>query len=122
MPCSTDLLAGRADTPGNHTPAGWVPLLAAHRHEGTIVANRLAAETSPYLLQHAGNPVDWRPWGPEALAAARAENVTVTAKFTHVLSSAEIASFERQGVSDVQTIVDQVARSSATMAAARNAR
>jgi uncharacterized protein YyaL (SSP411 family) len=36
--------------------------------------NRLAGETSPYLLQHAENPVDWRPWGPEALAAARAEN------------------------------------------------
>jgi uncharacterized protein YyaL (SSP411 family) len=36
------------------------------------VANRLAAETSPYLLQHAHNPVDWYPWGDEALAAARA--------------------------------------------------
>ena len=35
------------------------------------MANRLAAETSPYLLQHAANPVDWRPWGPEALEAAR---------------------------------------------------
>ncbi len=33
--------------------------------------NRLAAETSPYLLQHAHNPVDWFPWGPEALDAAR---------------------------------------------------
>jgi hypothetical protein len=33
--------------------------------------NRLARETSPYLLQHAHNPVDWYPWGPEALAAAR---------------------------------------------------
>ncbi len=32
--------------------------------------NRLAGETSPYLLQHADNPVDWYPWGPEALAAA----------------------------------------------------
>ena len=36
--------------------------------------NRLHAETSPYLLQHAYNPVDWYPWGPEALTAAmRAE-------------------------------------------------
>jgi len=34
--------------------------------------NRLAQETSPYLRQHADNPVDWYPWGPEALAAARA--------------------------------------------------
>jgi uncharacterized protein YyaL (SSP411 family) len=39
---------------------------AAPRH-----ANRLAAETSPYLLQHAHNPVDWYPWGDEALARAR---------------------------------------------------
>jgi hypothetical protein len=37
-------------------------------------ANRLADETSPYLLQHRGNPVDWYPWGPEALARARAES------------------------------------------------
>ena len=36
--------------------------------------NRLAAETSPYLLQHADNPVDWYPWGDEALERARAEN------------------------------------------------
>jgi len=35
--------------------------------------NRLAQETSPYLLQHAHNPVDWYPWGPEALAQAKAE-------------------------------------------------
>ena len=32
--------------------------------------NRLAGETSPYLLQHANNPVDWFPWGPDALARA----------------------------------------------------
>ena len=33
--------------------------------------NRLASETSPYLLQHADNPVDWYPWGDEAVALAR---------------------------------------------------
>jgi uncharacterized protein len=38
----------------------------AHQH-----TNRLASETSPYLLQHAHNPVDWYPWGPEALTRAR---------------------------------------------------
>jgi uncharacterized protein YyaL (SSP411 family) len=38
------------------------------------MANRLAQETSPYLLEHAHNPVDWYPWGPEALARARQEN------------------------------------------------
>jgi uncharacterized protein YyaL (SSP411 family) len=36
--------------------------------------NRLAAETSPYLLQHADNPVDWYPWGDEALLAAKRED------------------------------------------------
>ncbi|CAN5594965.1 thioredoxin domain-containing protein [soil metagenome] len=35
------------------------------------MANKLASETSPYLLQHKDNPVDWRPWGPEALAEAK---------------------------------------------------
>jgi uncharacterized protein len=35
--------------------------------------NRLARETSPYLLQHANNPVDWHPWGPEAIERARRE-------------------------------------------------
>jgi uncharacterized protein YyaL (SSP411 family) len=33
--------------------------------------NRLAGETSPYLLQHAHTPVVWYPWGPESLARAR---------------------------------------------------
>ena len=36
--------------------------------------NRLSKETSPYLQQHADNPVDWYPWGPEALARAREED------------------------------------------------
>ena len=39
--------------------------------------NRLAQETSPYLLQHADNPVDWFPWGDEAFAKARAEDKPV---------------------------------------------
>ena len=34
------------------------------------MANRLASESSPYLLQHAANPVEWFPWGEEAIAAA----------------------------------------------------
>jgi uncharacterized protein YyaL (SSP411 family) len=38
------------------------------------MANRLANETSPYLLQHQDNPVDWYPWGPEALERARSED------------------------------------------------
>src|SRR5215203_3046229 len=38
------------------------------------MTNRLAQETSPYLQQHADNPVDWYPWGPEALKLARDED------------------------------------------------
>ncbi|HLK82066.1 MAG TPA: thioredoxin domain-containing protein [Xanthobacteraceae bacterium] len=41
----------------------------SHRHE-----NRLARETSPYLLQHKTNPVDWWPWGPDALREAKRTN------------------------------------------------
>lgn len=41
------------------------------------MANRLATATSPYLLQHAGNPVDWREWGEEAFAEARRRDVPV---------------------------------------------
>ena len=37
-------------------------------------ANRLAKETSPYLLQHAHNPVDWHPWGPDAFERAKKED------------------------------------------------
>ena len=38
------------------------------------MSNRLATETSPYLLQHKDNPVDWYPWGPQALERARSED------------------------------------------------
>ncbi len=55
-------------------------LQAAHGEEGEAAGktgrqptNRLAKETSPYLLLHAHNPVDWFPWGEEALAKAKAE-------------------------------------------------
>ena len=41
------------------------------------MANRLVSETSPYLLQHAENPVDWYAWGPEAFEAARAQDKPV---------------------------------------------
>ena len=41
------------------------------------MTNRLAAETSPYLLQHAHNPVDWFPWGEEAFAKAKREDKPV---------------------------------------------
>src|SRR4051812_49597327 len=41
------------------------------------MANRLAEATSPYLLQHADNPVDWWPWSAEAFAEAKARDVPV---------------------------------------------
>jgi uncharacterized protein YyaL (SSP411 family) len=41
------------------------------------MANRLTSETSPYLKQHADNPVDWYPWGDEAFEEARRRNVPV---------------------------------------------
>ena len=53
------------------------PIPAADPPAGPGKPNRLAGEVSPYLLQHARNPVDWRPWGPEAFAAAKKENKLV---------------------------------------------
>ena len=59
------------DTPRSPRPdsSGHAPPASGDR-----ARNRLARETSPYLLQHAGNPVDWYPWGDEALARARDED------------------------------------------------
>ncbi len=45
-----------------------------HNQENPKYTNRLTNETSPYLLQHAHNPVDWFPWGEEALAKSKAED------------------------------------------------
>src|SRR5215208_1392089 len=65
---------------GQPTPSDALRTIARERrrtrHERgrPRVANRLADETSPYLLQHKDNPVDWYPWGPEALAKARQED------------------------------------------------
>jgi uncharacterized protein YyaL (SSP411 family) len=54
---------------------GALSFVAADRPEPAAhPANRLAKESSPYLLMHAHNPVDWYPWGPEAFARAKAEN------------------------------------------------
>ena len=68
-------------------------------------ANRLAGSTSPYLLQHAHNPVDWHPWGPEALALARERQVPIflsigysACHWCHVM---ERESFEDEAVAEV---------------------
>ncbi len=67
--------------------------------------NRLIQETSPYLLQHAHNPVDWYPWGDEALARAREEDKPVllsigysACHWCHVM---ERESFENERVADL---------------------
>ncbi len=67
--------------------------------------NRLAAERSPYLLQHAENPVEWFPWGDEAFAKARAENKPIflsigysTCHWCHVMAH---ESFENADVAAV---------------------
>lgn len=54
--------------------AGIVVGLPCRLHPDERPRNRLAGQTSPYLLAHAHDPVDWHPWGPEALAQARREN------------------------------------------------
>jgi uncharacterized protein YyaL (SSP411 family) len=51
--------------------------IAASAPEGIGMPNRLALEASPYLQQHADNPVDWYPWGGEAFARARSRNVPI---------------------------------------------
>lgn len=63
--------------------------------------NRLLGETSPYLLQHAHNPVDWYPWGEEAFARARAEDKPIflsvgysTCHWCHVMERESFASEE----------------------------
>ncbi len=65
-------------------------------------SNRLARESSPYLLQHAHNPVDWYPWGEEAFAKARAEDKPIllsvgyaTCHWCHVM---ERESFEDEAI------------------------
>ena len=67
--------------------------------------NRLAQEQSPYLLQHAHNPVDWFPWGEEAFAKARAEDKPIflsigysTCHWCHVM---ERESFESAELAEV---------------------
>ncbi|MCA9052434.1 MAG: DUF255 domain-containing protein [Planctomycetaceae bacterium] len=61
---------GGGDAPPKTVPATGSPAADNARHP----ANRLARESSPYLLLHAHNPVDWYPWGPEALEKAKREN------------------------------------------------
>ena len=67
--------------------------------------NRLGGETSPYLLQHAGNPVDWFPWGPEALSRARERDrlifLSIGYAACHWCHVMEHESFEDEAVAEI---------------------
>ncbi|MFN3322918.1 MAG: thioredoxin domain-containing protein [Bryobacteraceae bacterium] len=70
-----------------------------------MATNRLIDEKSPYLLQHAHNPVDWYPWGPEAFAKAERENKPIflsigysTCHWCHVM---ERESFENEQIAEI---------------------
>jgi uncharacterized protein YyaL (SSP411 family) len=69
------------------------------------MSNRLANETSPYLLQHAHNPVDWYPWGEEAFAKARAEDrpvfLSIGYSACHWCHVMERESFESEAIAAV---------------------
>ena len=67
--------------------------------------NRLIHETSPYLLQHAYNPVDWYPWGPEALRTAKEKNrpilLSIGYSSCHWCHVMERESFEQQAIAEI---------------------
>ena len=69
------------------------------------MTNRLAQETSPYLLQHKNNPVDWYPWGEEALEKARAEDkpilLSVGYSACHWCHVMERESFEDEATAEI---------------------
>ena len=94
---------------GNHDDAGLIATDAELSESAATKisehTNRLAQEKSPYLLQHAHNPVDWYPWGEEAFAKARKENKPIflsvgysTCHWCHVMAH---ESFENDEVAAI---------------------
>ncbi len=78
---------------------------ASHKNGKHVHTNKLIDETSPYLLQHAHNPVNWYPWGPEAFELAKKQNKPIflsvgysTCYWCHVM---ERESFEREDVAAI---------------------
>ena len=93
----------------NHTDADSTSVQAQGSEKAATITsehtNRLAHEKSPYLLQHAHNPVDWYPWGEEAFAKARKENKPIflsigysTCHWCHVMAH---ESFESQETASI---------------------
>jgi uncharacterized protein YyaL (SSP411 family) len=85
--------------------AASVLLVAEQKPTDHVFTNRLAREKSPYLLQHARNPVDWYPWGEDAFAKARRENKPIflsvgysTCHWCHVMAH---ESFENDEVAAI---------------------
>ena len=108
--CLGTLVAAQSQIPANTQQDRTMP--------ESRPTNRLIDESSPYLLQHAHNPVDWRPWGPEAFAEARARDVPIflsigysTCYWCHVM---ERESFEDEATAKVMegraTVVEGRAR------------
>ena len=84
------------------TGLSLIPIATANETGEPARTNRLAKEKSPYLLQHARNPVDWYPWGKEAFEKARKEKKLIllsigysTCHWCHVM---ERESFENKEV------------------------
>jgi uncharacterized protein YyaL (SSP411 family) len=94
--------------------------------------NKLIEETSPYLLQHAHNPVDWYPWGEEALGRAKAEDrlilLSIGYSACHWCHVMERESFEDASIADlmndnfVNIKVDREERPDLLLPAQRQAR
>jgi len=87
------------------TRAAQTVTTAASRADGRSFTNRLINEKSPYLIQHAHNPVDWYRWGEEAFAKARKENKPIflsvgysTCHWCHVM---EHESFENPQIARI---------------------
>ena len=70
-PAYDDALASRLGAALAAKGPGYVPRTHHLVGQAPKYTNRLILEPSPYLLQHAHNPVDWRPWGDEAFAEAK---------------------------------------------------
>jgi uncharacterized protein YyaL (SSP411 family) len=95
-------LVAQAGCRARSTPRNDDPVTAPSHPQSHSHTNRLAGEKSPYLLQHAHNPVDWFPWGDGAFARARRENKPIflsigysTCHWCHVM---ERESFEDEHV------------------------
>ena len=97
----------------HHNDAGPTPVDVQRSEsavtKGNVHTNRLGQEKSPYLLQHAHNPVDWYAWGEEAFAKARRENKPIflsvgysTCHWCHVMAH---ESFENEEIAAVSNYI-----------------